>query len=91
MLVAGLGELGLPLSAQEGHRLWMLNAIGVPDGVDEAGVRRRLLAEQGIEIGAGLGPMKGKVWRVGLMGASATEEHVRLFLDAMKEALDAER
>jgi len=70
-LAAGLGALGLALAAEEGHRLPMLNAVTVPEGVDEAQVRTRLLAEHGIEIGGGLGPMKGKVWRIGLMGESS--------------------
>ena len=55
-----------------GERLWTLNAVKVPDGVDEAAVRRRLLDEFNIEIGAGLGPLAGRIWRVGLMGAGST-------------------
>ena len=88
-LVAGLEARGLELASQEGHRLWMLNAIRVPDGVDEARVRRELLARHGIEIGAGLGPLKGKIWRVGLMGASSTPRHVQRFLSALEDALGA--
>jgi alanine-glyoxylate transaminase/serine-glyoxylate transaminase/serine-pyruvate transaminase len=72
-LVAGLGTLGLSLFTPEAHRLPMLNVIRIPDGVDDAAVRRRLL-ERGIEIGGGFGPLKGKVWRVGLMGANATPD-----------------
>jgi len=86
-LKAGLGDLGLSLTAQEGHRLWQLNAVGVPDGVDEAGVRTMLLNEHGIEIGPGLGPLQGKVWRVGLMGHSSSEENVDRFLGALKSLL----
>jgi alanine-glyoxylate transaminase/serine-glyoxylate transaminase/serine-pyruvate transaminase len=86
-LCAGLQALGLTLSSQEGRRLFMLNAIQVPAGADEAGVRRQLLEKHGIEIGAGLGPLKGKVWRVGLMGSSCSEENVRLFLTAFEDAL----
>ena len=86
-LAAGLDAMGLALAAPEGHRLWTLNAIGVPDGVDEASVRRALLERYGIEIGAGLGPMKGRVWRVGLMGASADRRHVLLFLAALESLL----
>jgi alanine-glyoxylate transaminase/serine-glyoxylate transaminase/serine-pyruvate transaminase len=64
-----------------------LNAIVVPDGVDEAVVRKRLLAESHIEIGAGLGPLAGRIWRVGLMGSGSTATNVRLLLDALKHAL----
>src|SRR5947207_6952878 len=86
-LAAGLGALGLALAAEEGHRLPMLNAVTVPEGVDEARVRGRLLAERGIEIGGGLGPMKGKVWRIGLMGESSTEANVRLVLSELERLL----
>ncbi len=89
-LAAGLGALGLALAAEEGHRLPMLNAITVPDGVDEARVRSRLLAAHGIEIGGGLGPMKGKVWRIGLMGESSRRAHVLAVLAALEDALRAE-
>jgi alanine-glyoxylate transaminase / serine-glyoxylate transaminase / serine-pyruvate transaminase len=89
-LAAGLGALGLALAAEEGHRLPMLNAVTVPDGVDEARVRGRLLAEHGIEIGGGLGPMKGKVWRIGLMGESSRRAHVLAVLAALEEAFAAE-
>jgi alanine-glyoxylate transaminase/serine-glyoxylate transaminase/serine-pyruvate transaminase len=64
--------------------------VVVPDGVDEAAVRGHVLAAWDLEIGAGLGPLKGKVWRVGLMGASATPWHVRLCLTALCEALAAQ-
>src|SRR5438093_50945 len=67
-LAAGLGSLGLAFAAEEGHCLPMLNAVTVPEGVDEARVRRRLLEAHGIEVGGGLGPMKGRVWRIGVMG-----------------------
>ena len=89
-LVAGLDALGLGLASEEGHRLPMLNAVTVPDGVDEARVRGRLLAAHGIEIGGGLGPMKGKVWRIGLMGESSRREHVLAVLAALEDALRAE-
>ncbi len=89
-LAAGLGALGLALAAEEGHRLPMLNAVTVPEGVDEARVRTRLLAEHGIEIGGGLGPMKGKVWRIGLMGESSRRAHVLTVLAALEDALRAE-
>ena len=71
-LVDALGALGLSLLPPPRERLWTLNAVRVPDGVDEAGVRKALLDEFNIEIGAGLGPLAGKIWRVGLMGAGST-------------------
>ncbi len=89
-LAAGLGALGLGLASEEGHRLPMLNAVTVPDGVDEGRVRSRLLQDHGIEIGGGLGPMKGKVWRIGLMGESSRQTHVLTVLAALEEALRAE-
>jgi alanine-glyoxylate transaminase/serine-glyoxylate transaminase/serine-pyruvate transaminase len=89
-LAAGLAPLGLSLVAEAGHRLPMLNAVSVPDGVDEAKVRGRLLKENGIEIGGGLGPMKGKVWRIGLMGESSRRAHVLTVLAALEDALRAE-
>jgi alanine-glyoxylate transaminase/serine-glyoxylate transaminase/serine-pyruvate transaminase len=89
-LVAGLAALGLGIASEEGHRLPMLNAVTVPDGVDEARVRGRLLRDHGIEIGGGLGPMKGKVWRIGLMGESSRRTHVLAVLAALEDALRAE-
>jgi alanine-glyoxylate transaminase/serine-glyoxylate transaminase/serine-pyruvate transaminase len=73
-----------------GNRLPQLNTIRVPDGIDEAAVRARMLSKYALEIGAGLGPLKGQIWRVGLMGASATPWHVRLALTALTEALAAQ-
>jgi alanine-glyoxylate transaminase/serine-glyoxylate transaminase/serine-pyruvate transaminase len=89
-LAAGLAPLGLGLAAEAGHRLPMLNAVTVPDGVDEAKIRGRLLNEHGIEIGGGLGPMKGKVWRIGLMGESSRRASVLTVLAAFEDALRAE-
>lgn len=86
-LVAGLEALGLAMPVAPRHRLPMLNAVLVPDGTDEGGVRRQLLERHGIEIGAGLGPWKGKVWRIGLMGDSSTPANVLLVLAALAEAL----
>jgi len=86
-LKAGLAALGLELAAQDGHQLWTLNAVRIPTGVDDAGVRNALLDEFGIEIGGGLGPMKGSVWRVGLMGESSTEANVLLLLSALERVL----
>lgn len=89
-LLAGLGALGIHAAAQEGHLLWMLNCVHVPDGVDEAAMRRRLLLDHGIEIGAGLGPMAGKVWRIGLMGESSRPANVRRVLLAIESELRRE-
>ncbi len=88
-LARGLSAMGLELLPPAGERLWTLNAIRVPTGVDEAAVRRTLLSRFSIEIGAGLGPLAGKVFRVGLMGASSTPTHVTLFLAAFGHALEA--
>jgi alanine-glyoxylate transaminase/serine-glyoxylate transaminase/serine-pyruvate transaminase len=79
--------MGLQIVSQTGHQLWQLNAVGVPEGVDEAAVRRRLLAEFNIEIGAGLGPLKGKIWRIGLMGEGSTRKNVELVLGALGKIL----
>lgn len=86
-LAAGLTALGIPLAAQAGHRLWMLNSVTIPAGVDDGAVRRRLLEDYNIEIGAGLGPLRGKVWRIGLMGESSTRSNVFLLLSALEEIL----
>jgi alanine-glyoxylate transaminase/serine-glyoxylate transaminase/serine-pyruvate transaminase len=89
-LVAGLAALGLDLAAEDGHRLPMLNAVRVPEGIDEARVRGRLLAEHGIEIGGGLGPLKGEVWRIGLMGESSRRANVLVILAALEDVLRTE-
>jgi alanine-glyoxylate transaminase/serine-glyoxylate transaminase/serine-pyruvate transaminase len=87
VLVGGLEGLGLTMFVDPNHRLPMLNAVVVPDGVDEADVRSRLRKEYMIEIGAGLGPMAGKVWRIGLMGETCRSENVDRILSALKEIL----
>jgi alanine-glyoxylate transaminase/serine-glyoxylate transaminase/serine-pyruvate transaminase len=84
---AGLAAMGLSLLPPADERLWTLNAVRVPPGVDEAAVRRTLLNSFNIEVGAGLGPLAGKVWRVGLMGASSTHQTLLQFLAALEEAL----
>jgi alanine-glyoxylate transaminase/serine-glyoxylate transaminase/serine-pyruvate transaminase len=86
-LVEAVASLGLGLLPREGERLWTLNAVRVPDGVDEAGVRKHLLDEFNIEIGAGLGPLAGKIWRVGLMGASSSPRLIVLLRGALESAL----
>ncbi len=83
----GLVELGLGIIAQEGHQLWQINAVGVPEGVDEAEIRAALLNEHQIEVGPGLGPLQGKVWRIGLMGHSSREDNVDRVLAALKALL----
>ncbi len=89
-LCAGLEGLGLELLVPPEHRLPQLAAVRVPEGVDDARLRRRLLIEQGIEIGGGLGPLKGRLWRIGLMGCGASGENVARCLEAMAAALSAE-
>ena len=86
-LVEALNDLGLSLLPREGDRLWTLNAVRVPDGVDEAAVRKHLLETFNIEIGAGLGPLAGKIWRVGLMGASSSPRLIVLLRGALESAL----
>ncbi|MEE2705818.1 MAG: alanine--glyoxylate aminotransferase family protein [Planctomycetota bacterium] len=86
-LAAGLAALDIKFMPPAGHRLPQLNAVRVPDGVDEARVRSRLLTEFDVEIGAGLGAYKGKVWRIGLMGYASREENVLLLLAALEQLL----
>jgi alanine-glyoxylate transaminase/serine-glyoxylate transaminase/serine-pyruvate transaminase len=86
-LVASLATLGLTLLPAEADRLWTLNAVRVPDGVDEAAVRIHLLDEFNTEIGAGLGPLAGRIWRVGLMGASSSPRLIVLLRGALESAL----
>src|SRR5688500_6691757 len=86
-LKAGLAAIGIGYAAQEGYLLPMLNAVRVPDGVDDARVRGDLLNRFGIEIGAGLGAFKGKVWRIGLMGYGARPQNVYLVLSALEQLL----
>ena len=87
MLRDGVESMGLEFLVDEAYRLPQLNSIKVPDGVDEARVRKYLLEEHDLEIGAGLGALAGKVWRVGLMGASANTRNVNLFLAGLQRAL----
>jgi len=89
-LKAGLEALGLELAVAEPHRLPQLNAVRVPEGVDDARARGRLLSEHGIEIGAGLGDLAGKVWRIGLMGHSSNPTNVLRCLGALEAVLVAE-
>jgi alanine-glyoxylate transaminase/serine-glyoxylate transaminase/serine-pyruvate transaminase len=82
MLRAGVEAMGICYIPE--HSLTTLNAVHIPDGVDDAAVRKRLLNDFGIEIGAGLGPFKGKAWRIGLMGSSSSERNVTLVLSALE-------
>jgi alanine-glyoxylate transaminase/serine-glyoxylate transaminase/serine-pyruvate transaminase len=86
-LAAGLDAMGLSLFVAESHCLPQLNMVVIPEGVDDAAVRARMLAEFGIEIGGGLGALAGKVWRVGLMGYSSREENVLACLEALGSVL----
>jgi alanine-glyoxylate transaminase/serine-glyoxylate transaminase/serine-pyruvate transaminase len=86
-LRAGLEAMGLSLLVDEADRLPQLNAVTIPDGVDEALVRKTLLVNYGLEIGAGLGTLAGKVWRIGLMGTSSSANHVTLCLAALETTL----
>jgi alanine-glyoxylate transaminase / serine-glyoxylate transaminase / serine-pyruvate transaminase len=86
-LMAGLAALGARPQAQEGHRLPSLNAVQVPEGVDDAALRKALLNEQNIEIGGGLGPLAGKLWRIGLMGESSKQENVLAVLSAIEQQM----
>jgi alanine-glyoxylate transaminase/serine-glyoxylate transaminase/serine-pyruvate transaminase len=85
--LARLSELGLSLLPPPGERLFSLNTVRVPEGIDDGVVRRRLLVDHGIEVGAGLGPFAGKLFRVGLMGSGATLENVERLTRALEQAL----
>ncbi len=91
LLQDGLEKMGLTLVAPPGHRLPQLTTVQVPEdlpaGVGEGDVRTTLLREFGIEIGAGVGPMAGRVWRIGCMGHTARVRNVELLLGALGEVL----
>jgi alanine-glyoxylate transaminase/serine-glyoxylate transaminase/serine-pyruvate transaminase len=84
---AGVTAMGLTYATVEGHQLPQLNCVRIPDAIDDLTVRRRLLQEWGIEIGGGLGSLKGKAWRVGLMGHSCRRANVTLLLGALETCL----
>ncbi len=86
-LRAGLEAMGLTFIVKEADRLPQLNAVSIPDGVDDAVVRSRLLKEYNLEIGAGLGALAGKVWRIGLMGHSSRAENILLCVGALESVL----
>jgi alanine-glyoxylate transaminase/serine-glyoxylate transaminase/serine-pyruvate transaminase len=79
--------MGLQSPVAEADRMPQLNAVGIPAGADDVAVRKALLRDYGIEIGGGLGALKGKIWRVGLMGHSARRSNVVTFLSALEEVL----
>ena len=87
LLKEALESLGMSFLVQEGFRLPMLNAVVIPEGVDEAKVRKQLLEQYDIEIGAGLGQFAGKIWRIGLMGESSTRNHINMLATALKALL----
>jgi alanine-glyoxylate transaminase/serine-glyoxylate transaminase/serine-pyruvate transaminase len=87
LLWDGLEEMGIELHVPAAHRLPMLTTVRIPEGVDDLGVRKQLLEDYHIEIAGGLGELKGKVWRVGLMGYSSQRENVTLLLAALKNLL----
>ena len=87
VLRAGLEAMGLSFIVDEEYRLPQLNSVTIPDGIDEAVVRSRLLNEFNLEIGAGLGALAGKVWRIGLMGHSSRAENIFLCLSALEAVM----
>ena len=88
--VKGVEAMSLRMHVPEAHRIATLNTVCVPQGVDEAKARKRLLDEPGIEIAGGFGPLAGKVFRIGVMGPLATEDNVQFFLKEFKKTLSAE-
>ncbi len=86
-LVQGLDNLGLTMTVSPESRLPMLNAVNIPEGVNDVAIRTALIKEHDIEIGAGLGPLAGKIWRIGLMGHTARKENVDRLLAALKTLL----
>ena len=86
-LLAGAKAIGLQPAAEQGYRAPMLTTLRIPDGIDDVTIRKRLITDYGIEIGAGLGIFAGKAWRIGLMGESANERNVMLVLNALEKLL----
>jgi alanine-glyoxylate transaminase / serine-glyoxylate transaminase / serine-pyruvate transaminase len=89
LFVKGVEEIGLRLYVPEEHRIATLNTVRVPQGVDDAKVKKRLLDEPGIEIAGGFGPLAGKIFRIGVMGPLATEDNVKFFLQEFSKALNS--
>ncbi len=88
-LRSGLEALGLKYLVADEDRLPMLHAVYIPEGVEDEAIRRRLLDEYGLEVSAGFGPLAGKIWRIGLMGAGSTEWHVRFCTDSLGAVLES--
>lgn len=86
-LHAGLEAMELELLVNKEHRLHQLTAVCIPNGIDDLSVRKRLLQKYGLEIGGGLGVLKGKIWRIGLMGYNARQENVTFALAALEDVL----
>ena len=87
ILIAGLEELGVKMLVDESCRLPSLNSVIIPGGVDDLEIRKKLIDDYDIEIGGGLGPLGGQIWRIGLMGYSAKQSNVDRLLSALKELL----
>ena len=83
----GLNNMGINFLVDEDDRLPQLNTIHIPDGADDAKIRSILLNEYNLEIGAGLGALAGKVWRIGLMGNSSTKENIEYCLNSLKAVI----
>ncbi len=86
-LITGAEAMRLSPAAEAGYRAPMLTTLYIPDGIDDATIRKRLVTDYGIEIGGGLGVFAGKAWRIGLMGESATEKNVMFVLNALEKLL----
>jgi alanine-glyoxylate transaminase/serine-glyoxylate transaminase/serine-pyruvate transaminase len=86
-LVAGLDKLGIKMMVEPQYRLPMLNAVWIPEGIDDTEGRKKLRYDYGIEVGGGLGDFAGKVWRIGLMGNTARPQHVDRLLKALEEMI----
>jgi alanine-glyoxylate transaminase/serine-glyoxylate transaminase/serine-pyruvate transaminase len=86
-LVSGIEAMGLRMHVEEAYRLWSLNTVVIPDGIDDSSVRKELLSRYNLEIGGGLGELMGRVWRVGLMGESSRARNLLYFLNALGSIL----
>ena len=86
-LVSGIEAMGLRMHVDPDYRLWTLNTVSIPDGIDDLQVRKQLLEDFNLEVGGGLGNLQGKVWRVGLMGESSRSQNVLYFLYALEHCL----
>ncbi len=87
LLRGGLSELGFEFVVKQGFRLPMLNAVKLPNGMDDAKARKQLLDDYNIEVGGGLGDFAGKIWRIGLMGESSNPNHVNMLLSALRDII----